>query len=136
MTAFPMLLSKPRSLAFRLTGALLALGLLLSPSFAQVTAAERCRTRCDAASPDAPPPCCKSHPATVAQDAQQSGDHGNHGSDGQTKYCPGCNGRPLLVEPTSIQLTLDPALVCFLPSAPATLGSADVCFAIFHPPRV
>jgi hypothetical protein len=130
-----MLLSKPRSLAFRLTVALLALGLLLSPSFAQVTAAERCRTRCDAAGLDAPRHCCKAHPAT-AQDARQSGDDADHGSDGQTKYCPGCNGRPLLIEPTSIQLTLDPALVYFLPSASATFGSADVCFAIFHPPRV
>jgi hypothetical protein len=130
-----MSLPKPRSFAFRLTGAVLALGLLLSPSFAQVNAAERCRTRCETAGADAPRPCCASHPVSAAQDARQSSDQSDPGSEGQTKYCPGCNGRPLLSEPSSNEFTLDPALICFLPSAPAAPGSADVCFSIFHPPR-
>jgi hypothetical protein len=137
MAVFPMTFPHCRALAVRFTSVLLALGLLLSPSLTQVSAAERCRTRCDAAGVQTTPPhCCKSHAAKANVAGQSGDDHGERGSsDGQTKYCPGCNGRPLLVEPASMQLTLDPALICVLPDAPAAPGSADVCFAIFHPPR-
>jgi hypothetical protein len=125
-----------RSLAIRLAGVLLlAAGMLVSPSIAQVSAAERCRTVC-AAEPSAARGCCKTpgdrqHAAVRHHDGQGGSDR----SDSDTKYCPGCNGRPLLLTSHHFSLTLEPALVAE-PAAHADASvSFDVPFAIFHPPR-
>jgi hypothetical protein len=125
-----------RSLATRVAGVLLlAAGMLVSPSIAQVSAAERCRTAC-AAEPSAAPACCThlgdGQQVTLRQDA---GHRDSEPSDSDTKYCPGCNGRPLILTSDRLTLTLEPAPV----AAPATDAdssvSFDVPFAIFHPPR-
>ena len=124
-----------RVFAFRLAIAALAIGMLLSPSFAQLTAAERCRSACSREGATALPSCCSVQVGKAYADRHS--DHGptNPGSDTETKYCPGCNGRPLIASATPVTLTLDLTPIDRPAIDAVTSVSFDVPFAIFHPPR-
>jgi hypothetical protein len=118
---------------FRVAGVLLTLAMLLSPSVAQVNAAEYCRKSCAALKAAGEANCCgnASHAAAPA-DPEQS----NTGASETPKgYCPGCGGRPLFVTAPCQMPSLDPTPI-FLPDLQfLTSASFDVPFAIFHPPR-
>src|SRR5688572_30598603 len=98
---------------FRVAGVVLTLAMLLSPSVAQVDAAEYCRKSCAAVKAAGEANCCgqASH-AAVPVDPGQS-DTG--ASDAPKGYCPGCGGRPLFVTAPRQMPSLDPAPI-FLPA--------------------
>ena len=127
-----------RSFAARLTGALLALAMLAAPTFAQLSAAEKCRSRCAPAAQSAHANCCEGGGGGKAQ-TQAGDDRGTDPagkpSDASLKFCPGCNGRPLVADTPRLTLTLDPAPICVAVSGELTSASFDVPFSIFHPPR-
>jgi hypothetical protein len=63
------------------------------------------------------------------------GQPGSDRSDSDTKYCPGCSGRPLIATSHRLTLTLEPAPIDAPPADADAAASFDVPFAIFHPPR-
>ena len=89
-----------RRLATRLTGALLALAMLAGPTLARVQVAEICRMRCyPAAAKGAHGGCCGKASESATQ-TQRGGEHdpADPAGDASLKYCPGCNGRPLVAD--------------------------------------
>jgi hypothetical protein len=118
-----------------LTGALLALAMLASPTFAQLSAAETCRSRCKSAVKAAHASCCGggADVRTQAGDGRTIPD--GKPSDASLKLCPGCNGRPLVSDTPRLTITLDPAPIFVAVSGELASASVDVPFAIFHPPR-
>ena len=119
---------------FRVAGVLLALAMLLSPSVAQVDAAEYCRKSCAALKAAGEANCCEKpgHAAAAPVDPEQSD---NGASDAPKGYCPGCGGRPLFVTAPRQMPSLDATPIFLPPLDCLTSASFDVPFAIFHPPR-
>jgi hypothetical protein len=129
------------TLTTRISRVLLTLALLFSPSAAQVTAAEICRTRCIDAGQFAPVSACcakvgsSGHDETRA-DSSSGRRSDEQGTDSRSKYCLGCGGRPLIVCTDRFDLSLAATPIFSLTSAPVTAASFDVPFSIFHPPRI
>jgi hypothetical protein len=117
---------------FRAAGVVLVLGMLFSPSVAQIGAAEYCRKSCAAIETAGGSNCCAkgNHAAQAGDERSDAG-----ATDAPKGYCPGCGGRPLFVTAPQPMPSLDPTPI-YLPAYESlTSASFDVPFAIFHPPR-
>jgi hypothetical protein len=119
----------------RVAGVVLVLAMLAAPSLAQVQAAERCRSACEPGKAARSGCCARSAKATAGH-AASTDPAGKHAGDSPSpRYCPGCNGRPLVLDTPQLTITLEPAPL-FVPASRAeATASFDVPFAIFHPPR-
>lgn len=119
----------PRAMA-----TLLVLAMLASPTLAQRLAAETCRARCDRFGKVIRRACCakSTQPRLNHHDDKGAADQQ---SENGSKYCPGCNGRPLIDDARPLNLGIDATPLFIAAIVPAEAHSVDISFAIFHPPR-